>query len=149
MARVEIREATVADVPLMAECRRSDPQAGEADPRMAGYMEGRHSPREALAERVSFVATHDGRVIGYIAGHRTTRMGYDGEVQHLFVAPEHRREGVATALLHKLIDWFGSQGIRRVCVNVDVDSPSAAPFYSSAGAKPLSSYWYAWDNILH
>jgi GNAT superfamily N-acetyltransferase len=133
----------------MVECRRSDPDAGEADPRMAGYMEGRHSPREALAERVSFVAIHETKVIGYIAGHRTTRMGYDGEVQHLFVAPDHRRSGVATQLLQKLAGWFKAQGIRRVCVNVDADSPSAAPFYSSAGAKPLNSYWYAWDNILH
>jgi len=116
---------------------------------MAGYMEGRHHPREALAERISFVAIHETKVVGYIAGHRTTRMGYEGEVQHLFVAPKYRREGVATELLQKLAEWFGSQGIRRVCVNVDVDSPSAAPFYSSAGARPLSSYWYAWDNILH
>jgi GNAT superfamily N-acetyltransferase len=38
-------------------------------------------------------------VVGYIAGHRTTRHHCAGEVQYLFVAPAYRRRGVATALL--------------------------------------------------
>ena len=134
---------------MMAECRRSDPDAGEADSRMTAYIEGRHHPQQALAERVAFVAAHDDRVVGYIAGHRTTRFGYEGELQYLYVTPSYRRAGVATGLWQKLVDWFVRQGIHRVCVNVNVESPGAALFYDSAGAKPLNSYWYAWDNILH
>ena len=68
-------------------------------------------------------------------------------MQYLYVAPAFRRAGVARALLRLLAEWFHDAGIKRVCVNADVDSEGAVPFYSAAGARPLNKHWYAWDNI--
>ena len=79
--------------------------------------------------------------------HLTTPHGYAGEVQYLFVAPEFRRRGVATALLRLLADWLGSADAQKVCVCVDADSPAAKPFYESAGASPFKRFWYGWDDI--
>jgi GNAT superfamily N-acetyltransferase len=144
---VRFREATSADVAAIAECRSSDPAAGPADWRMAAYFGGRHHPKQALPPRVGYVAVAGNAVVGYTAGHLTTRYGYRGEVQYLFVAPEYRRHGVATALLQHLAAWFRDHHATRVCVDVNLDSPSAAPFYERTGARSFRPRWWGWDDI--
>lgn len=87
IAGIEFREATTADVAAMTQCRLEDPTLYPADPRMAAYFDGRHHPQQALLPRVGYVALAENQVMGYIAGHLTTRHGCGGEVQYLFVAP--------------------------------------------------------------
>jgi GNAT superfamily N-acetyltransferase len=144
---IHVREATTADVVAMADCRLTDPAAGTADPRMAAYFDGQHHPQQALLPRVGYVALAGNAVIGYIAGHRTTRHGCAGEVQYLFVAPAYRRRRIGAALLQRLARWFREQGAARVCVNVNPDSLAAQPFYTSQGASVLNKYWYVWEDI--
>jgi len=144
---VRFRTATGTDVPAMAACRSADPVAGPADPRMAAYFAGTHHPQQALAPRVGYVALRGDTVVGYIAGHRTIRHGCSGEVQYLFVAPDHRRRGLGTAVLRRLADWLVHNGAQKVCVCIDARSPSAKPFYEHAGAAPFRQLWYRWDDV--
>jgi GNAT superfamily N-acetyltransferase len=144
---LRFREATSADVPAMAGCRALDHQAGPADARMAAYLDGNHHPQQALPPRVAFVAVVADDVIGYIAGHATTRYGCSGEVQYLYVAPGYRRSGVARGLLRAVARWFDANHIHRVCVNANVDSDGAVPFYVAQGAVPINKYWYVWADI--
>lgn len=144
---VQFREATSADVPAMAACRSTELSAGAADARMTAYFDGRHHPQHALLPRIGYVALVDATVIGYIAGHRTTRYGCAGEVQYLFVAPDYRRRGIAAALLRRLAGWFRAQRATKICVNVDADSPAARPFHSSQGASALNQYWAVWEDV--
>lgn len=139
------RVATPADVPAMEGCRLGDVDAGEADWRMAAYLDGRHHPGQARKPRTGVLALDDDRVVGYIAGHLTRRYRCDGELQYLYVAPSHRRSGVARALVRKLADWFASQGAKKVCVNAADDS--AAAFYRRIGAADLKPHWLVWDDI--
>jgi GNAT superfamily N-acetyltransferase len=141
------REANSRDVPAMERCRAADHAAGAADARMAAYLDGKHHPQCALGARTAFVALTEDEMVGYIAGHATTRHGCAGEVQYLYVAPAVRRRGVAGKLLRCLAAWFADRGIHRVCVNVDVESEGAAPFYRQLGAAPLNQHWYIWDDI--
>lgn len=145
--RIRYRRATSADVDAISRCRREDPLAGDADPRLSAYLDGRSHPREALLPRIGFLALDGDRIVGYVAGHLTTRHGCDGEVQHLFVAPSHRRQGIASALLRLQAQWFQTQGAAKVCVDVDVGSAPAIPFYVACGASPLNRYWYVWDDM--
>lgn len=131
----------------MAQCRLADPAAGPADPRMTAYMQGTHHPREALAPRVVLVGLADDRVVGYIAGHLTRRHDCAGELQYLFVAPHHRRAGVAAALLARLSEWFTSQGAHRICVNVAPENAPARAFYAKHGADELNAHWYVWKDV--
>ena len=144
---VRYRQAGSADVPAMERCRVQDREAGPADRRMAAYLEGQHHPQQALERRTAFVALAGDTVVGYIAGHATTRYGCSGEVQYLYVTPSHRRAGVARGLLRCLAHWFLAAGIQRVCVNADLESAGAVPFYRAQGAIPLNEYWYVWDSI--
>lgn len=144
---VRVRRASVADVPDMAACRGTDPDVGHADPRMAAYLEGRHHPRQALPPRVAYLAMAEDRTVGYIAGHLTRRFGCQGEVQYLYVVPPCRRGGVASMLLRALALWFVEQGARRICVDVNAESPGAAPFYADQGAEPLRPHWMVWRDV--
>jgi GNAT superfamily N-acetyltransferase len=130
----------------MAECRLTDP-AVAAEPRIGAYLDGKHHPQQALRPRAAFVALAGDVVVGYVAGHLTRRFGCDGELQYLFVAPSHRRRGVAAEMLRLLAAWFVEQHAAKVCVNADVDSPGAVPFYVSQGALALNPHWYIWDDI--
>src|SRR4051794_22853255 len=141
------RQATSADAASMAPCRLPDSDAGASDHRMAAYFDGRHHPQQALLPRVGYAAFVGDTLIGYIAGHLTRRYGYDGEVQYLYVAPTHRRRGVAASRLRLLVGWFQEQGVTRVCVNANPGSPPAVPFYTSQGAVALNRYWYAWEDV--
>jgi len=144
---VKYREASSADVGAMEQCRAGDSRAGPADERMTAYLAGRHHPQHALPPRAAFVAVAGDDVVGYIAGHATTRYGCSGEVQYLYVAPAFRRHGVARGLLHSVASWFHAQNIRRVCVNADIESDGAVAFYLTQGASPLNKYWFVWDDI--
>lgn len=114
---------------------------------MAAYLDGTHHPRQALPPRIAFVALIEDDVIGYIAGHATTRYDCSGEVQYLYVAPSYRRSGVGTRLLRELTRWFSPNQIRRVCVNADLESEGAVAFYVAQGAVALNKHWYVWEDI--
>lgn len=144
---ISFREVTTDDVDAMRRSRLDDPAAGPGDPRMEAYFNGEHHPQHALRPRTGYVAIRGGHVAGYIAGHLTRRYGCEGEVQYLYVAPDHRRGGIAAALLRLLAQWFREHDARKVCVNANLESPGAVPFYESQGAVPLSKYWYVWDDI--
>src|SRR5262245_11550899 len=132
--RIQFRRVTSEDVAAMGECRRVDPAGGEPDERMLAYFQGHHHPQHALPPRVGCIAIAGKKVVGFIAGHLTTRLACEGEVQYLFVSSSHRRQGIATLLLRQLAKWFRDEGASKVCVNVDVESPAALPFYSAMGA---------------
>ena len=141
---VSYRVATSHDAPAMLACHGSEP----ADTRVAAYLDGEHHPQQALRPRVAYIAVVENEVVGYVAGHLTTRNSCAGEVQYLFVNPDYRRRGIGSELLQRLADWFTSQDARRVCVPIANDSPlEAKPFVESLGAIPIRRYWYGWDDI--
>ena len=131
----------------MERSRLTDEAVGPADPRMAAYLEGRHQPRHALAPRVAYVAVEAEAVVGYIAGHLTRRYDCDGEVQYLFVAPGQRRQGVASALLRLLHEWFSGHRAARICVDVDPDNAAGRAFYTHHGAMPLNRGWLVFPEV--
>jgi ribosomal protein S18 acetylase RimI-like enzyme len=145
---IHIRSAAEADVSAMSECRVRD--AGAVDERMGAYFRGEHHPYEALMPRAGFVAEFRGSVVGYVAGHLTTRNGCNGELQYLFVSTTFRREHIGTNLVRELAEWFSDRGAKQVCVGVDSESPAAQPFYRALGARPLSAdkpHWYVWEDM--
>jgi GNAT superfamily N-acetyltransferase len=122
-------------------------EGGGSEERMRLYLRGEHHPQQALARRVALVAEGDNALVGFIAGHLTTRFGCDGELQWLLVALEARGGPTATLLWETLRDWFIEQRARRVCVNVALDNSRACRFYARMGATPLSEHWMAWDDV--
>jgi len=114
---------------------------------MTAYFDGRLHPQHALLPRVVYVATEGAALIGYVAGHLTRRYACEGELEWIYVAPERRRNGVASNLLRCLVDWFKEQHASRVCVNVAISNVVAHRFYASHGAVVLNQHWLLWNDI--
>ena len=144
---LDYRVAQASDIERMAQCRLADPAAGPADERMADYFAGTHHPQQALAPRIGYVAAMGDRLLGYTAGHLTRRHQCDGELQYLFVAPAHRRAGIAGELVRRLFQWFVMEGAYKICVNVAPANAAARAFYGSMGAAKLTQYWDVWHDI--
>ncbi len=112
---------------------------------MLRYLAGEHHPQQALPPRAMWMATQGELPIGYIAGHLTHRFGCDGELQWIYVVPDHRRTHVASRLLRLLASWFLERGALRICV--DVGDDEARPFYRRHGAVELNEHWMVWNDI--
>lgn len=51
----------------------------------------------------------------------------------LWVAPEQRRRGLATAVVATLLDWAAEQGATTTCLHVPADNAAAAALYDRLG----------------
>jgi GNAT superfamily N-acetyltransferase len=112
---------------------------------MRRYLAGEHHPQQALLPRVMWMAAERESPVGYAAGHLTRRFGCDGELQWIYVVPEHRRSQIASTLLRLVAEWFLEHGARRICV--DVGDDAARPFYRRHGAVDLNRHWMVWNDI--
>jgi len=81
-------------------------------PRIAGYFARTFHPSQSLPERTLIVAEENDQIIGFIAGHRSRRMGCDGELQWMFVRPAWQRKGVGATLTHRHLPGDESAKIR-------------------------------------
>jgi GNAT superfamily N-acetyltransferase len=148
MHAIAYRLAAPEDIETMAELRSASGWAGGAGvDTMRRYLAGEHHPQQALAPRAVIVAEAEGTLVGFIAGHRTTRFGCAGELQWLLAAPAYRGGRIASALIAALATWFAGEGVTRVCVNVAPDNVPARRLYARHGAVTLSEYWMMWPDI--
>jgi ribosomal protein S18 acetylase RimI-like enzyme len=142
------REATLADVPQMAQVRSRDWESEEFwQKRIPLYLTGQSHPQMALAGRIAFVCVDGDCVAGFIAGHLTRRHECDGELQWISIRPQYRRRQVASSLLRLLAQWFRGQSVARVCVNVEPENVKARAFYAAHGAIDLKPHWMVWEDM--
>ena len=85
---------------------------------------------EGLAEGRMYVAEEDGSVVGFATWTGAAQPGGTIELEDLFVDPDWRRRGIATALVGHIVDVLRARGVRRLEVTAN---PHADGFYSSAG----------------
>ena len=123
-----IRVGVPADLPALAGVyrRASLSNAGDRDNLLA-HPEYLVLGPEGLAEGRTYVAEEDGSVVGFASWARA-----DGvtELEDLFVDPDWRRRGIATALVNRIVDVLREQGVRYLEVTAN---PHAEGFYSAAG----------------
>jgi ribosomal protein S18 acetylase RimI-like enzyme len=145
---VRYREVEQADISDMARIRAGDWETEEYwKARIAGYLDCKINPRQALAPRVIYTALESDSLVGFIAGHLTRRYSCDGELEWIDVIPERRRRGIAAGLLRLLAEWFVGQRALRICVDVDPKNTTALRFYQKHGAGKLNEHWLVWEDI--
>jgi GNAT superfamily N-acetyltransferase len=124
-----IRLGTPADLPACAGVyrRASLSNAGDRDNLLA-HPEYLILGPEGLAEGRMYVAEEDDSVVGFATW--AARPGGTIELEDLFVDPDWRRRGIATALVSYVVDVLRARGVR--CLEVTAN-PHAHGFYSAAG----------------
>jgi ribosomal protein S18 acetylase RimI-like enzyme len=147
-AAVVIRRAEEHDIPAMAAIRSAEWETQEYwERRISNYLRGAIAAQHALPGHAVFVADLDGVVVGFIAGHRTTRHGCQGELEWIDVVAAHRRRGIAGQLVARLAEWFVEQQALRICIDVKPENLVARRLYTKYGARPLNPHWMVWDDI--
>ncbi len=88
------------------------------------------------------VAEVDGQVVGSVIG------GFDGRrglIYHLAVAPEHRQQGLGTALMDEVERRLKAKGCLRAYLLVTRDNLDALDFYTHRGWEVMQLYILAKD----
>ncbi|MBS1503347.1 MAG: GNAT family N-acetyltransferase [Bacteroidetes bacterium] len=143
---INYRTATESDIPSLARLRTLLRGTIEGwAPYIKGYMDGITNPQKALAQRAVYVATDGDRIVGWIAGHLTKRLGCDGELQWIDVDSEYRRKGIASELIKILAGWFARQDAKKICV--DPGNEDSRKFYEANRAENLNEHWMYWQDI--
>ena len=79
--------------------------------------------------RYAYVAMVGEVIVGF------SDMTADGYLDRLYVSADHQRQGIATALVSRLLDDALTSGIEMVCVDVSI---TALPFFTKIGfADPV------------
>lgn len=101
------------------------PELAVDDPvKDAGRFAAEIMPGALMAE------AEDGRVVGYTYFQILEDLAY---VRHLVCAPEARRAGVGTALMHAVAERARAAGCTTWCLNVKPDNVTAIAFYEQLG----------------
>jgi ribosomal protein S18 acetylase RimI-like enzyme len=78
------------------------------------------------------VAEIAGRIIGSVIG---SFDGWRGNLYRLVVHPDHRRRGIARALVREVERLLAAEGARRITALVEKDHPLAMAFWQGVGYK--------------
>lgn len=135
MARIAIATASPAHSPLLAALHeRAIAPAWDA-PSFATFL--------AQPGVIGWIATSEGEPTGFLLARMA---GGEAEILTLAVVVEHRRQGVARALLAKLFDAIAAQNIARVFLEVAESNDAARALYAAHGFVPVgrrSAYYGA------
>jgi len=128
MAPVQIAELTIERWPdvlsLMGRTHGICVREADSAERVAAYL--RRNPG------MSFVALHEGRVVGCAMCGHDGRRGY---LNHVLVDAAHRRAGIATALVTRCLDRLEEQGILKCHLDVLATNEVGKAFWAGRGWK--------------
>jgi L-amino acid N-acyltransferase YncA len=84
----------------------------------------------------TFVAEHDGRVVGYVAS-QTTSFMHGAEkllwIEYIVVSSEYRHQGIGLALLRRLIEYSKHIGVNRIYTTINPDNEASLKLHAKAG----------------
>jgi ribosomal protein S18 acetylase RimI-like enzyme len=122
-----VRSATEHDIESVLQLWRAAGGTPSVTDTHAGLLSLFAADPEAL-----LLAEAEGTVVGSLIA---TWDGWRGSFYRLAVHPDHRRQGLATALLHEGERRLGARGAVRLTAVVTDDDPVATGFWSAAGYK--------------
>lgn len=108
-----------------------------------------HVERDVIQDGATIVTVAeapDGTLVGYATAHETYETGHAERglyIGDLYVAPAHRRQGVARALLAALARGGHARGARHLWLTAKEGNAAAHAFYRRLGARGESVLAFA------
>lgn len=95
--------------------------------------------RIKVPKKKYFAIVSESQIIGIILG--VLQNGYLG-IMDLIVDPNHRRVGVASALLNQAVEWARNQGGTHIYLQVEKNNHDAIALYKKLSFSKWFSYFY-------
>ena len=105
------------------------------EPEPLGVFSAEHLSAHDLEPALSAIAVAGGRIVGF-ALTRRRRDTATGYIDLLAVHPDHRRRGIARALLTHTFAACAAAGLRSAALGVASDNPPAMALYEAVGMSP-------------
>ena len=103
-------------------------------------LEGRHVIHRRIGAEAGYATARvDGHPVG--VGSVVVEDNWAG-VHNMATATEHRRRGVARAVLHALLEWAAARGAMRSYLGVMETNDAARGLYEPSGYATDYRYWY-------
>ncbi len=83
-----------------------------------------------------------GRCMGLItttAMPASLTLGTARSIRDLYVVPEHRRRGIASRLIHHVVNDARNAGALRLSLQTEPDNAAALALYAAAGFQPVEA----------
>jgi GNAT superfamily N-acetyltransferase len=113
--------------------------------RWSTYFKGQ-SPHTSKPDRLVLKAVMKNRIVGYLAGHLTTRYNLDAEIQSFYILKQHQRHGIGKKLLAEFAKWLVSKNVASLCVGIAPTNKYKA-FYIKNGGQYFNDHWIYWTDI--
>ncbi len=143
-----IRLATVEEAPVLAHHRASMfRDMKEVDDQGASVIENASIDHLAALmearEYFAFLAEHEGQVVGggglwlrpLLPRPGTLLGAMEAYVLNVYTEPDHRRRGVARAVMQAIIGWSRDRGVARVTLHASIEGRS---LYEDLGFEPTN-----------
>ena len=90
----------------------------------------------------TFVAEADGDIVGYVSIESAESppvfaRGDAGHITEIYVAADHRGEGLASELFDRAVTWADEQGCEQLQIGVHPDNERARSIYHEWGFEPV------------
>jgi GNAT superfamily N-acetyltransferase len=134
---LRIRPATPGDVEAVLACLRAAFEPFRAEYTAGAYLDTvltEEAARARLGSMIVLVAEEPpGRIVGTLAGSLTSPR--EGHLRGMAVLPARQGQGVATALLQRVLAELASRGCRRVTLDTTRPLRRAVRFYEKNGFR--------------
>ena len=146
--KIEIREATQADLPDIVELWKSIMDFHRnLDSFFSRSQDGHRNFLDLVTKEMEsdnselFIAESEGKLLGFIKIQISDyppvfEMKKYGMISDAIVNEKYRRKGVGEALFHRAMGWFKEKGIERVELRVANVNPVAQGFWKKMGFRP-------------
>jgi len=111
------------------------------------YLSGESSPKAALRDRIMLKACLDNKMVGFIAGHLTTRFDKDAEIESFYTQDGDESTSAWAQLLLHFIDWAKQHEAMSLCVGIGPEHNQYREFLIQYGARFVNPRWVYWDDM--
>lgn len=112
-----------------------------------GRLDSEPGPKPSAGDMSIFFVAYDGADAIGCGGLRTLDDRH-GEIKRMYVAPERRGSGVASAILRHLEVEARSRAWDRLVLETGDEQPDAMRFYEREGYTPIPNFGYYADSDL-
>ena len=98
------------------------------------HLKSRSSEFETSANTgFSFVAIHDGKIVGFIFAYETLSFHGRLHIHHIAIHPQYQNQGIGMQLYKRLVKKAKQKDIKKIIALINLDNPASIRLHEKLG----------------